>query len=36
MKAYLYIDDNMGLPNIGMALMSKIWPWGNVHEEIGP
>ena len=32
MKPYMYIDGNMGLPNRGMAFMSKIWPWESVPE----
>ena len=34
MKPYLYINDSMGLPDRGMAFMSKIQPLKIVPEEI--
>ena len=27
MESYLYINDNMGLPDRGMALRAKFGPW---------
>ena len=35
MKPYLYIDENMGLPDIGMALRAKSDPGGVFMKKFG-